>query len=107
MATRGDGLALVRAGLCERVDGLARSLPARPGPALFEQIAALGATAAEYGFQPLAELAGALTAALGSGARAPTVRLYLEAMRDAAGCERADPAAGEALMASVGLRLAG
>lgn len=104
-----DAMMLVRADLCERLD-LLRTLAGRASARDFtESVESIRRLAAAYGMAPVVALAEALERAVGErGARGhrdcPTA-LYLSRLQDAIGCERLDAAAGEAMLASVSVRL--
>lgn len=105
--TEADAMAMVRAGLCQRIERLEPAARGRAAAGLASGVAQIGSTATEYGLLPLADLAHALGRAIERGAGGHAVSLYIDAMRDAAGCRAGDAAPGPALLASVGLRLAG
>jgi len=104
-----DGLVMVRAELCERLDSL-QALGRRLSTRDFnDNVHAIRTQAAAYGMTPVVRLADALERAVCETRRhsqrsCPTT-LYLGCLRDAIGCERMDEAAGEAMLASVAVRL--
>lgn len=102
-----DALIGIRAGLCERIDAIAGALSQLSIHRLCEQVDAVRVIAQEYGFVPLAQLARALETTMALGDRGAMVLGYLDLMRDAAGCQRLDPAASEAYLAAASVRLAG
>ena len=106
---KSEAMKIVRAGLCERIDRLASLLPRASVPAVRRDLNDIGRTAGDYGMVPLLHIIRGMDRALSDGGWRGQVaaRSYVEAMRDAAGCERTDEAAGEAYLASVNLRLAG
>jgi hypothetical protein len=87
-----DAMLLVRADLCGRVETI-RTL------------------AAAYGLTPAVRVAEALARAVAE--RAPThlaacaTALYLARLQDAIGCESLDETAGQAMIASISVRLGG
>jgi hypothetical protein len=101
-----DGLLVVRAALCDRLDGLqrfARPLCARDFAA---SVASIRTLAAAYGLLPVVRLAEALERAVAeAGEQGCPTALYLDRLRDAIGCERSDEAASQAMIASVSVRL--
>ncbi|MBV8685691.1 MAG: hypothetical protein JOZ90_12660 [Alphaproteobacteria bacterium] len=109
MRVEQDAMMLVRADLCERLD-LLRALALRTSARDFnESVESLRRLAAAYGMAPVVALAEALERAVAEGGRrghrdCPTA-LYLSRLQDAIGCERLDSAAGEAMLASVSVRL--
>jgi len=99
MGDNRDAMNVVRAELSDRLERL-RGLGARAPAGEFEQrIEGIRALAGAYGLSPVARLAEALQR--GGAPRA----LYYERLGDAIGCERADEAAVEAMLASVSVRL--
>jgi hypothetical protein len=102
-----DMVAMVRSELCDRIDRIAaehgRVAPAR----LCAMVDEVRFTAAEFGLQPVVTIARALEAAVASEGRGAMTLAYLDAMRDACGCDRADSQAGVAYLASVGVRMVG
>lgn len=109
MRAEHDGMMLVRAELCERLDSLqmlARRLSTRD---FTDNVYAIRTLAAAYGMTPVVRLAEALERAVCETKRhsqrdCPTA-LYLGRLRDAIGCERTDELAGEAMLASIAVRL--
>jgi hypothetical protein len=101
-----DGLLLVRAELCERLERLeaARRLSARD---FAQGVEAMRRLAAAYGLVPVARLADALARAVAEDRGACPRALYLTRLRDAIGCEAMEESAAEAMLASVSVRLAG
>ncbi|HEY0411778.1 MAG TPA: hypothetical protein VGD66_01390 [Allosphingosinicella sp.] len=104
-----DGMMLVRAELCERLESL-QALSRRVSARDFtESVESLRRLAAAYGMMPVVALAEALERAVGEGGErgrrdCPTA-LYLARLQDAIGCERLDSEASEALLASISVRL--
>lgn len=97
----------VRADLCDRIDALARELPHLSASKLAFAVDDIRRIARDNGFSPLAELARGLEHAIADSGGSTAVLSFLEAMGDAAGCERVDPATAQSYLASVGLRLHG
>ncbi len=103
-----DGMLVVRAELCERLDSLQRfARPLTPND-FVASVASIRTLAAAYGLSPVVRLADALERAVAEagerGGSCPTA-LYLDRLRDAIGCTRSDEAASEAMIASVSIRL--
>jgi hypothetical protein len=101
-----DAMLLVRADLCERLDSLQRVARPLSADDFIGSLVSIRQVAAAYGLMPVVRLAEALERAVrevGEGA-CPTA-LYLDRLRDAIGCERRDEGAGEAMIASVSVRL--
>ncbi len=100
-----DGMLLVRADLCERLEALqkvARRLTVRE---MMQQLGAIRTLALAYGLAPVAAVADALSRAIAAEPRGCPAGLYFDRLRDAIGCERLDEAAEQAMLASVSIRL--
>jgi len=102
-----DGMMLVRANLCDRLDALEQALTARGSFGAVAHADAIAALASEYGLNPVQRLAEGLSVALGSGGRGAAVGPWIERLRDSVGCEAVDEQAGTSWLASVLVRLAG
>ncbi len=104
MRSEQDGMMLVRADLCDRLEAL-RRLSARRGDC-FESVKTIRAMAEAYGLVPVARLAEALERAMQrpDGTGACPRALYFDRLQDAIGCRRLDEAASEAIIASVSVR---
>jgi hypothetical protein len=99
-----DAMLVVRAELCDRLERV-KCLSARSGAEeAAARVAAIRLYAAAYGLDPVVRLAEALERAMADPGRA-LVPLYLDRMSDAIGCTRLDAGAGEALIASISVRL--
>jgi hypothetical protein len=101
-----DGMMLVRAELCERLDALqslSRRVSARDFTTYVDSIRTI---AAAYGLIPVVRLAEALERSVSENGRDCHRALYLGRLRDAIGCERLDEQASETLLASISVRLA-
>jgi hypothetical protein len=101
-----DGMMLVRAELCERLEAM-RRFSERQRPEDFTRaIVGIRQLAAAYGLVPVVRLSEALERAMqrpdSSGACQSA--LYFERLQDAIGCERLDERASEAMIASVSVR---
>ena len=105
MRAGNEGMLLVRAELCERLESLqalSRRLSERDFTASVDAIRSL---AAAYGLIPVVRLAEALERAVQeSHGRCPRA-LYLGRLHDAIGCERLDEQASQAILASISVRL--
>ncbi|HEX8364126.1 MAG TPA: hypothetical protein VF603_02445 [Allosphingosinicella sp.] len=99
MGDNRDAMMVVRSELFDRLDRL-KQLSGRASSADFERrLEGIISLAGAYGLRPVARLGEALRQGEGP---AP---LYLERMRDAIRCERADEATAQAMLASVSVRL--
>ena len=107
MGINQDALLLVKAQLCERIDRIAEGLSHFPAAHLVQQIDDIRRTARDYGMTAVADIAHGLESAMAQSEGAITVLPYLEAMRDATGCENADASISVAFLASVNQRLYG
>jgi hypothetical protein len=100
-----DGMLLVRSDLCDRLDGMQRAAARMNVRELLHGIGVIRTMAAAYGLAPVVSLADAFERAVRAQPRACPAGLYFERLSDAIGCGRLDEAAGEALIASVSIRL--
>jgi hypothetical protein len=99
-----DGMLLVRADLCDRLDALQKAAQRLTVRELMQQIGAMRTLALAYGLVPVAAVADALSRAIAAEPRGCPAGLYFDRLRDAIGCERLDEAAGQAMLASVSIR---
>lgn len=106
----GDGMRLVRADMCARLDRLETSLAKGTVGARGEAIG-IAEIALEYGMPVVLRLSEGLKVALASGGRGAAVGPWIERLRDALACDEADAAtsdsAGDTWLASIMVRLAG
>jgi hypothetical protein len=100
-----DGMMLVRADLCDRLDSLQQAAGKIALKDLVQRIGAIRAMAAAYGLAPVACLAEALERAIVAEPRGCPAGIYFDRLRDAVGCRRLDDAASQAMLASVSIRL--
>ena len=100
-----DGMLVVRADLCDRLDALQKAAQRLTVRELMQQIGAIRTLALAYGLVPVAAVADALSRAIAAEPRGCPAGLYFDRLRDAIGCERLDEAAGQAMLASVSIRL--
>jgi hypothetical protein len=100
-----DGMMVVRAELCDRLDSLQRAAARMSVRDLSQRLGSIRTMAAAYGLLPVVCLADALERALAAQPRGCPAGLYFDRLRDAIGCERLDDAASESLLASVSIRL--
>ncbi len=102
-----DGMLVVRAELCDRLDSLQRAAARMSVRDFAQGLAAIRTMAAAYGLVPVVRLAEALERAMQAEPRGCPAGLYFDRLRDAIGCERLDDDASEALLASVSIRFGG
>lgn len=107
MGLGSDAKLAVRAELCERIDRLARELPHLSPSKLAFAVDDIRRVAHDNGLRALADVSRGLENAIAASGGATVVLPFLEAMGDAVGCDGIDPAAGQSLLASIGLRLHG
>ena len=100
-----DGLLVVRAELSDRLDSLQRAAGRIAMRDFVQGLSTIRTLAAAYGLVPVVCLAEALERAVRSQPRACPAGIYFERLRDAIGCTRVDEAAGEAMLASISVRL--
>jgi hypothetical protein len=105
MRYRQDGIMLVRADLIDRLDALQKAAGKLSVRDFLQGIATIRTMAAAYGLIPVVCLAEALDRAVRAQPRGCPAGLYFDRLRDAIGCERIDAAAGEAMLASISVRL--
>jgi hypothetical protein len=101
-----EAMKLVRADLCQRFEALQR-FSARRGGDRVESIVTIRRLAAAYGLDPVVRIAEAMERSIREQPGNRTAALYMDRLYDAIGCERSDPAAGEAMLASVSVRFGG
>ena len=99
-----DGMLVVRAELCDRLDSLQQAAARISVRELSQRLATIRTMAAAYGLIPVVCLCDALDRAVRAQPRGCPAGLYFDRLRDAIGCERLDEAASEALLASVSIR---
>lgn len=100
-----DGMMVVKADLCDRLDALQGAAERLSVRDLARGIGAIRTTASAYGLGPVVSLADAFERAIRAEPRGCPAALYLERLRDAIGCGRLDDDASNALLASVSVRL--
>ncbi len=101
-----EGMMVVRAELCARLDALRRFSDRRRGQDFTRTVSGIRQLAAAYGLLPVVRLSEALERAMDLPDTAGTCQnsLYLDRLRDAIGSERTDEQASEAMIASVFVR---
>lgn len=107
MDARGDGRSMMRADLCGRLDRLEGDLRRLPAHAIIARLQAIRGEARGHGLAALERIAERCCRAVAEKGRGAPLRTYLDAMRDAAACERIDAAAGDAYLAAIAVRYAG
>jgi hypothetical protein len=99
-----DGMLVVRAELCDRLDSLQRAAAGMAVRDFSQRLAAIRTMAAAYGLIPVVCLADALDRAIRAEPRFCPAGLYFDRLRDAIGCDAEDEQASEALLASISIR---
>ena len=99
-----DGMMVVRADLCDRLDRLQRTAERMTIRDLMQGIVTIRTIATAYGLTPVVSLAAAFERAIRAQPRGCPAGLYFHRLRDAIGCERPDEAASESLLASLSIR---
>jgi hypothetical protein len=107
MGINHDALMVMQAQLHDRIDQIIVTLPQVSAGWLVNEVNQIRALAHDCGLMPLSDVARGLGHALCTSHSATTARPYLEAMRDAVGCERLDPATSQLFLASISRRLHG
>jgi hypothetical protein len=105
MGFQQDGIMLVRAELVDRLDTLQKAAGKMAVRDFLQGLATIRTLAAAYGLIPVVCLAEALERAVRTQPRGCPAGLYFDRLRDAIGCDRIDAAAGEAMLASISVRL--
>ena len=100
-----DGMMVVRAELCDRLEALQKVAARLTIREFMSQLSTIRTLALAYGLLPVAAVADALSRAIAAEPRGCPAALYFDRLRDAIGCERLDEAAGQAMLASVSIRL--
>ena len=104
MRAEHDGMMVVRAELCERLESLQRLSSRRSGRDFTESVQSIRRLAAAYGLTPVVRLAEAMERAAADRQGCPTA-LYLDRLHDAIGCDSMDDQTSQAMIASVSVRL--
>lgn len=104
MRTQLDGMMVVRADLCDRLDALQKAAAKLNVREFMSQVSTIRTLALAYGLLPVAAVADALSRAIAAEPRGCPAGLYFDRLRDAIGCERMDAAAEQAMLASVSIR---
>ena len=99
-----DGMMVVRADLCDRLDALQKAAARLTVREFVSQVSTIRTMALAYGLLPVAAIADALTRAIAAEPRGCPAGLYFDRLRDAVGCDRLDEAAEQAMLASVSIR---
>jgi hypothetical protein len=105
-ASEGGGSA-IQAELFARISQIERDFRLLSISEIGRRTDAIRQIARAHGFGPASHLAGSLGEALARDGRAAMIRPYLDGMREAVSCDPADAHAGDAILASVSVRLAG
>jgi hypothetical protein len=100
-----DGMMVVRAELCDRLDSLQQAMARANVRDLSQRLAAIRNMASAYGMIPVVCLCDAFDRAVRAQPRGCPAGLYFDRMRDAIGCQAQSEEAGEALLASISIRL--
>ena len=100
-----DGMMVVRAELCDRLESLQAAAGRMNVRDMIRGIGTIRTMAGAYGLLPVVALANALERAILLQPRGSLAGLYLERLRDAIGCERVDETATQSLLASISVRL--
>lgn len=104
-----DGMMLVRAELCDRLDSLQKAAAKMTMRDFVQQLAMIRTMAGAYGMVPVVCLAEALERAVRNQPRGCPADIYFERLRDAVGCGAEtsvdEEAASQAMLASISIRL--
>ena len=102
-----DGMMVVRAELCDRLDTLRDAGGRIEVRELVKGLNTIRTIAAAYGMSPVVCLAEAFERAVRTQPRGCPAGLYFDRLRDAIGCDRIDDSASTIYLASVSVRLGG
>ena len=105
MQAGNDGMMVVRAELCDKLDSLQHAAATMTVRDFSQRLATIRTMAAAYGLIPVVSVAEAFDRAVRAQPRFCPARLYFDCLRDAIGCERIDDQAAETLLASVSIQL--
>ncbi|MGZ8998387.1 MAG: hypothetical protein ACXW2T_05970 [Allosphingosinicella sp.] len=105
MRSEHDGMMVVRAELCDRLDTLRDAGGRIEVRDLVRGLTSIRTMAAAYGMTPVVCLAEAFERAVRTQPRGCPAGLYFDRLRDAIGCDRRDDKASESFLASVSVRL--
>jgi hypothetical protein len=94
-----------RADLARRIAALDVNTSHRRAADLAEDLDAIRRIAQAAGMLPAVSVAHVLDAALARGERGPLIHSWIEVLRDAIGCDRADQPACDAYVAACSVRL--
>jgi hypothetical protein len=100
-----DGMTVVRAELCDRLDSLQQAAAKMTVRDFVQRLASIRIMAGAYGLIPVVCLAEALERAVRNQPRGCPADIYFDRLRDAVGCGQDDEAASEAMLASISVRL--
>ncbi len=100
-----DGMTIIRAELCDRLDSLSAAAQRMTVRDLVQGIGAIRTVASAYGMIPVVCVADAFERAIRAEPRFCPAGLYFERLRDAIGCGAADDDAGTRMLASISVRL--
>ena len=105
MRAEHDGMNVVRAELCDRLEALQRLSQWQSARDFAQSLLGIKRLAAAYGLTPVVRLSEAMERALSEQERPCPPALYLDRLYDAVGCERLDEQASQAMIASVLIHL--
>lgn len=100
-----DGIMLVRAELCDRLDSLQQAAAKMTMRDFVQQLVTIRTMAGAYGMIPVVCLAEALERAVRGQPRGCPADIYFERLRDAVGCGPTTAEASEPMLATISLRL--
>lgn len=104
MRSEVDGMTIIRAELCDRLDSLRTTADKIDVRQLVQGIVAIRTVASAYGMIPVVCVADAFERAIRAEPRFCPASLYVERLRDAIGCGVSDERTGEAIIASISVR---
>ncbi len=106
MQAKDDAVMIVRAELCRRLAMLQQLSSMRRPEAFSRAVQEMRDLAQAYQFLPVVRLAEALERVPPRPDSSRAIGLFLDRMEDAIACDRLDQRAGEAMLASISIRMA-
>ncbi len=106
MRRQDDAVMIVRAELCRRLATLQQLFSMHRAGEFSRAVHEMRDLAQAYQFLPVVRLAEALERVPPSPDSSRAIGLFLDRMEDAIACDRLDPRAGEAMLASISIRMA-
>jgi len=107
MGINAETMLMARARLADQIDTVAADFHGLTPAQRARKVDAIRSAAQDYGIAPIVELAYGLEKALAASVSLMFALPFLEAMREAIGCEALSPNAAQVFLASINQRLYG